>query len=274
MKKILFGILMLASSLAHAGNIIVQAGSGSGTVSSVSGTNGATASPTTGAVVVSVSSVSLSTQVVGNLPVTRLNSGTGATSSTFWRGDGTWVSSSSFAGGSGATGTEEIISNSIYCYLGSPYAGGNWSYPSVSPIASCGGAPAEYPAMGYDNVTTSTGIFIAGLPANWDAGTIAFSIRWAQVDGGSGGTSVQWKVSTYCYGAGETQIPAWNTAQTVLTGTPTSNLGAVSTISSLTTTGCTAGKTIKIRVSRDNTIGSNFANPAYINQGVFTYTHT
>jgi hypothetical protein len=136
-----------------------------------------------------------SAAVTGNLPVTNLNSGTSASATTYWRGDGTWATP--------AAATRTGVYRCHWIGAGAVCGGGSLDYPNPSPVNKVAGLSYQPNSVDPNDPPKW---FQWHFPDEWNQGTVRFRIHWGvnytndTVNTyGAGPYTVKWGVAAGCF---------------------------------------------------------------------------
>ncbi len=126
---------------------------------------------------------------------------------------------------------------------------------AASPVCQTG-TNVYFAGLEYSDASNHISETIVHMPDDWDSANGAkLELHWTST---SNTGDVIWSVQTACIGVGETLDPALNAAQTVTTAAPgTADYRQISTIASLTVTGCAAGESLVIQVARDGSVAGD-----------------
>jgi hypothetical protein len=136
-------------------------------------------------------------------------------------------------------------------------ASANWDLPTTNPpTPNClTGTNSQQGTADFDDTAARTMQTSFALPPGW-TGNVDVDIDWL-VTAGGGANTVKFTVATACTAAGATFDPAFNTANTITSGTVGSNNALnVTSQTAITMTGCSAGNVLHVKFGRDNTDAS------------------
>lgn len=131
---------------------------------------------------------------------------------------------------------------------------------ATAPVVTQVGSTQSYGALNFSNSGTPTIVIRSVLPSTW-TGAIDADVFWADQCCGSGNVGWKWIIACGPAGSGNYKdISFANTASSVTTATGGGGtMPKKSSVTSIVTTGCSAGDPIYFQLTRDNTVGSNAA---------------